>query len=58
MTGVRHRTTLVLSAVMIGLGLAFLVRAAVAGGGQVGILLGLAFLGAGIGRLYLERRNR
>ena len=55
--GVRRRTTLVLSVVMIGLGIAFLARTALAGGGQVGILLGLAFLGAGIGRLYLERRN-
>ena len=55
--GVRRRTTLVLSVVMIGLGVAFLARTALAGGGQVGILLGLAFLGAGIGRLYLERRS-
>jgi hypothetical protein len=45
-----------LAVVMIGLGIAFLVRTA-AGGGQVGILLGIGFLVAGAGRLYLERRR-
>ena len=56
--GARRGTTVVLAVVMIGLGLAFLARTALAGGGEVGILLGVAFLGAGVGRLYLERERR
>jgi len=47
----------VLAVVMIGLGVAFLLRTAAAGGGQIGIVLGLGFLAAGCGRLYLERRR-
>ena len=50
--------SLVLSVAILVLGLAFLVRTAVAGGGQVGLLLGLAFLAAGAGRIYLERRRQ
>jgi hypothetical protein len=48
--------TQALSLVMIGLGLALLVRTLAAGGGQVGILLGLLFVGLGAGRLYLARK--
>ena len=48
--------TQLLSLVMIGLGLALLVRTLAAGGGQVGILLGVLFVGLGAGRLYLSRR--
>jgi hypothetical protein len=48
----------VLSLVMIGLGIAFLVRTASLGGGEVGIILGVGFLAAGAGRLYLNRRTR
>ena len=48
--------TQALSLVMIGLGLALLVRTLAAGGGQVGILLGLLFVGLGSGRLYLARK--
>ena len=46
-----------LAVVMIGLGIAFLARTVAAGGGEVGILLGLGFLVAGGGRLYIERRR-
>jgi hypothetical protein len=53
----RSRLSVVLAFVMIGLGIAFLVRTAAAGGGQVGILLGIGFLVAGAGRLYVERRR-
>ncbi len=53
----RSRFSVAMSLVMIGLGLAFLARTAAAGGGQVGILLGLGFLIAGLGRLYIERRR-
>jgi hypothetical protein len=48
--------TQALSLVMIGLGLALLARTLAAGGGQVGILLGLLFAGLGAGRLYLARK--
>ncbi len=47
----------VLSLVMLGLGLAVLVRTLAEGGGQVGILFGLLFAAAGVGRLYLARRR-
>jgi hypothetical protein len=48
--------TQALSLVMIGLGLALLARTLAAGGGQVGILLGLLFVALGAGRLYLARK--
>ena len=48
--------TQALSLVMIGLGVALLARTLLAGGGQVGILLGLLFVGLGAGRLYLSRK--
>ena len=48
--------TQLLSLVMIGLGLALLVRTLAAGGGQVGILVGLLFIGLGAGRFYLSRK--
>ena len=50
--------TQVLSLVMAALGVALLVRTLAAGGGQVGILLGLLFLGLGAGRFYLARKAR
>jgi hypothetical protein len=52
---------------VIGLGVALLVVTLIHGGGEVGILLGLLFIVAGAGRLYLlpdkrssgaERRRR
>jgi len=39
----------------IGIGLALLVVTAVHGGGVVGFLLGVLFVAAGAGRLYLLR---
>ena len=54
----RSRFSVAMALVMVGLGVAFLVRTAAAGGGEVGIVLGLGFLAAGAGRLYLERRHR
>jgi hypothetical protein len=50
--------TALLSLVMVALGVALLVRTLLAGGGEVGILLGSLFLAAGVGRLYLGRRRR
>jgi hypothetical protein len=41
----------------IVIGVALIVRTAVAGGG-VGIVIGLLFIALGVGRLYLLRRRR
>ena len=51
----RH-TTAVLSIVLVVLGVAMIVRTLVAGGGAVaiGLLLGVLFIAAGVGRLYLN----
>jgi hypothetical protein len=54
-----HRgTTRLLSAVMIGLGVVMIVRTLAGGGGPLalGLLLGLLFVAAGAGRLYLQSR--
>jgi hypothetical protein len=47
----------VFGVVAIGIGVALIVRTAIAGGG-VGIVLGLLFVALGAGRLYLLRRRR
>jgi hypothetical protein len=50
--------TQVLSALMILIGLALVVRAAAERGVvSFGVLVGLLFVAAGAGRLYLERRT-
>lgn len=49
---------LILPVAMIGLGLAMIVRTVVEGGFGIGILLGVLFVAAGAGRLYVERRTR
>jgi hypothetical protein len=51
--------TMLLSALMIVIGVAIVVRTAVEGGGPAafGILVGLLFVAAGAGRLYAERRR-
>jgi hypothetical protein len=43
--------------VAIAIGIALIVRTAIAGGG-VGIVLGLLFVVLGVGRLWLLRRRR
>jgi hypothetical protein len=50
--------TRVLSALMVVIGVAIIVRTLAAGGGPLalGLLLGLLFVAAGAGRLYAERR--
>jgi hypothetical protein len=50
--------TRVLSALMVVIGVAIIVRTVAAGGGPLalGLLLGLLFVAAGAGRLYAERR--
>ena len=49
----------VLSGLMVLLGVAMIVRTLAAGGGPlaVGLLLGLLFVAAGAGRLWVERRR-
>jgi hypothetical protein len=49
--------TTVFSLVILGLGVALLARTAAAGGGEVGYVLGVLFVFAGAGRLYLSRRR-
>ncbi|MHB8060218.1 MAG: hypothetical protein ACYDHO_05235 [Gaiellaceae bacterium] len=45
------------SLALIVLGVAVVVRTALAGGGAVGFLIGPLFVVAGLGRLYLMRRR-
>jgi hypothetical protein len=51
--------TQILSALMVLIGIAILVRTIAAGGGAtaIGILLGVLFMAAGAGRLWVERRR-
>lgn len=57
--GLHRAATLVLSAAMVLIGLAMLVRTFNAGGGPlaVGTLVGLLFVAAGAGRLYVTWRS-
>jgi hypothetical protein len=57
--GLHRSSTLVLSAAMLVLGLAILVRTFNAGGGPLalGTILGLLFVAAGAGRLYFTWRD-
>ena len=52
--------TMLLSGLMLVLGVVMIVRTVAGGGGPfaVGILLGLLFVAAGAGRLYVERKWR
>jgi hypothetical protein len=51
--------TTLLSGLMVLIGLAIIVRTLAAGGGPlaVGLLMGLLFVAAGAGRLWVERRR-
>ena len=55
----QRNATAVLSALMLLLGVAMIVRTVAAGGSpiSVGLLLGVLFVLAGGGRLYLARRG-
>lgn len=55
-----RRATTLLSASLVAIGVAILVRTLAAGGGatSIGILLGVLFVGAGAGRLWVARRTR
>jgi len=52
-----HAATVALAVVFVGIGIALLVEAAVAGG-ALGYVIGLLFVAAGLGRLYLLRTRR
>ena len=54
-----RRMTMVMSGLLILLGVAILVRTITAGGGPLatGMLLGLLFVAAGAGRLWMARRH-
>jgi hypothetical protein len=56
----RRSYTRVMSILMIVIGIALLVRTITAGGGAAatGVLLGVLFVAAGAGRLYLQLRGR
>jgi hypothetical protein len=56
---VRQSSTRVFSILMVLIGIALLVRTIAAGGGvaTTGILLGVLFILAGAGRLYLQWRG-
>jgi hypothetical protein len=51
------RSVVVFGVVAIALGVALLVETVAVGGGTAGYLLGVLFIGLGIGRLYLLRRR-
>ena len=54
----RRAVTRAFSLAMVAIGVALIVRTIAAGGGAVafGIFLGVLFVAAGVGRLYLLRR--
>ncbi len=53
------RGTRILSTLIVLIGVAIVVRTLTAGGGptSIGIVMGVIFVGIGIGRLYLLRRT-
>jgi hypothetical protein len=55
----RSATTQVLSAAMLVIGVAIIVRTIAEGGGPLalGLLVGILFVAAGVGRLYVERQR-
>ena len=57
MTGFYRRSIVVFGVLAVGLGIALLVETVAVGGGSIGYVLGLLFVGLGIGRLYLLRRR-
>jgi hypothetical protein len=56
-TGLYRRSVFVFGLVAIALGIALLAETVVVGGGSTGYLLGVLFIGLGIGRIFLARRR-
>ena len=57
MSGVYRRSVFAFGLVAIALGIALLAETVVVGGGSTGYLLGVLFIGLGIGRIVLLRRR-
>ena len=57
MTSFYRRSILAFGLIAIGLGIALLAETVAVGGGSVGYVLGVLFIGLGCGRLYLLRRR-
>jgi hypothetical protein len=57
---VHNAATHLLSAVMIGIGIVMLASTLIRGGGPFtfGVVLGVLFIVAGVGRLYVQRKLR
>jgi hypothetical protein len=53
-----RRATLLLAGLTVALGFALIAATIAQGGGFLGIMLGLLFLAAGVGRFYLTRGGR
>jgi hypothetical protein len=56
-TGLYRRSVFAFGLVAIALGIALLAETIAVGGGSTGYLLGLLFVGLGIGRIFLLRRR-
>ena len=56
---IRQSSTVVFSVLMIVIGIALLARTIAAGGGvaTTGVLLGVLFVAAGVGRLFVQSRG-
>jgi hypothetical protein len=52
-----RRSVVVFGVIAIGLGIALLAETVAIGGGSIGYVLGVLFVGLGIGRLYLLRQR-
>ena len=51
------RSILAFALLSVGVGLALVIETAAQGGGSVGYVLGVLFVGLGCGRLYILRRR-
>jgi hypothetical protein len=52
-----RRSVVVFGLIAIGLGIALLAETVAIGGGSIGYVLGILFVGLGIGRLFLLRQR-
>jgi hypothetical protein len=57
MNRVHRGANMIFSVAFVGIGVAMLAVTAVHGGGVLGFLVGVLFIAAGAGRLYLLRRG-
>jgi hypothetical protein len=57
LSNLHRRSVFVFGLIAIGLGIALLAETVVIGGGSTGYVLGVLFIGLGVGRLYLLRRR-